>query len=163
MKLWLTKYRIASALDAGKPLSPGLRQKIDSSPEIRSFFESASALRQKLKSPPRGSDPAALHTSIMRAIKTAARPAEPLRRAPRLAWLPVPLAAGVIAVAIWLSVREPVSAPDNVLEKAAVALHTGQELAQRLPSTVTAPLDQELLQLDTDIAQTTEFLMASVP
>ena len=100
MRTWFLKLRISATIDAGKPLSPGLQQKVARSPEAARFAETALSLDRVLgQSPAHPKAPDALHDTIMRAVRATER--QPASR-PTLA---APLrfaAAGAAAIGIVL-------------------------------------------------------------
>ncbi len=95
MKVWFTKAKISSALDAGQQPSAWLRRSISGSDELRGFERELTTLDRALKQTvPRLETPPSLHGSIMRAVR-AAHHAAPAQRAPSvLRWLPVPASCG---------------------------------------------------------------------
>lgn len=105
MKSWITKLRISSALDAGKPLAEALRQRIDGNPELARFAYRAEALVRPLRNMA-SADPA-LHEGIMRAVRASAQRAQP-RREPMFSW--VAASAGVAALGtiyFWMTHPQP--------------------------------------------------------
>jgi hypothetical protein len=108
MKSWLTKIRISTALDSGKPLSSSLRQKIAADPELEHFVHQAQALGRPLLHLP-SADPA-LHDSIMRAIRASAQQRQQPRREPVFSWLAASAAfAAVLLFCLWVAYPRSVS------------------------------------------------------
>ena len=167
MKLWFTKARISATLDAGKKPSAWLRRSISGSDELRSFEQEMTALDRALKhTVPRPETPPSLHRSIMQAVRAANRPAPARRQLAVLRWLPAPALAVLVLLAIWWVTRGPVRPPvqdTQSLAAATTALDLGSQMAQAVPSAVVAPLSNELEQLNRDLNNTAEFLLASLP
>jgi anti-sigma factor RsiW len=108
MKSWLTKFRISTALDSGKPLPPSLRQKITADPELEHFAQQAQALGRPVLCLP-SADPS-LHDSIMRAVRASAQQREQPRRAPVFSWLAASAAsAAVLMFCLWVAYPRSVS------------------------------------------------------
>ena len=167
MTFWFTKARISAALDTGKRPSAWLRRRVSKSEELRAFEQEIMALDQALhQSVPRSEMPASLHRSIMQAVQSADRPA-PTRRTPTvLRWAPVPVLAVIMLLGFWWVLRSPArqSPPDTQsLAAASSALELSGQLARTVPSAVVAPLSGELERLNLDLANTAQFLLASVP
>jgi len=107
MKSWLTKFRISTALDAGKPLPASLRQKISADPELERFVQRAEALGQPLRRPPAANP--SLHDAIMRAVRASAQRGQP-RHAPMLSWLAASATVATLAVVcLWMALPRPAS------------------------------------------------------
>ncbi len=165
MNSWFAKFRISTALDAGKPLPKSLRRRIARSEELRQFAESMGALDGTLKDTrPESGGPPALHGSIMRALRGAERLAAPQRQPmmPRL--LPVS-AVGLLALAAacW-ALHGPVTSPEpQPLDTAGQALEMANEVTRAMPSAMVAPMTKELEGLNRDLNNTAQFLLASLP
>jgi hypothetical protein len=102
MKSWLTKFRISNALDSGKQLPPGLREKIASDPELEHFTREAQTLSWPMVHLP-SADPS-LHDSIMRAVRASAQRREQSRREPVFSWLAASAAlAAVFMLCLWVA------------------------------------------------------------
>lgn len=171
MRTWFLKLRISATIDAGKPLSPGLQQKVARSPEAARFAETALSLDRVLgQSPAHPKAPDALHDTIMRAVRATER--QPASR-PTLA---APLrfaAAGAAAIGIVLLLAglwpatppsPPVGRPAvQALAAAASAADLGQLVAQTVPASVVSPLADEFEHLSQDLDRTENFLLASLP
>jgi hypothetical protein len=116
---------------------------------------------------PRDALPDNLHASIMTAVRTSARPAETRRLT--LLWPGLLALTAVLALAlalVWLSnppASRPRSAEIQPLAAAAVTLREGQQLTERAPAAVLAPLTQEMEFLNRDVRSAVAFLVASVP
>jgi hypothetical protein len=160
MKLFLTKLRISSALDSGKPLSESLRQKIAAEPELRHFVRQSKAFAADL--PPPAND-SALHNDIMRAVRAAARE-EQSRPAPIFAWLTATATvAGIVVISLWigrpvppLTAQIPMDAPQAVLEMS-------QKAQSTVPDAMIAPLTNEWAKVNRDVQNTGAILAASFP
>jgi hypothetical protein len=163
MRTWLAKFRISTALDTGE-LTRGKRTRGRSAPaEINRSEESMHLLDRRLKAArPTAPVPAALHASVMRAVRAAAV-AQERRRAPWVfRWLPAPALAVLVVLGLWRSLdRSTQESPS--LAAAATALAQSHEIAQKAPDEVMAPLAQEMNNLNRDFQNAVEFLAASVP
>jgi hypothetical protein len=102
----------------------------------------------------------------MRATQAGAAEAAPARELALRRWLP---ASALAALAAWCVFREgpvasthPVSQRDG-LAPAAVALELGQQVTQRMPAEMVAPLSEEWQRLNLDFDRAQEFLLASLP
>ena len=163
MKTWLARFRASVELDAGD----SQRQKPwdESKPEeTDQGVGSMRALDRQLRAAqPTSPVPTALHASVMRAVR-AATDSQERQSAPRvLRWLWAPAALAVlVAFDLWLSSsRSPHESPSMTV--AAIALEQGQEMAQKAPEVVLAPLSQEMNNLNRDFQNAVDFLVASVP
>jgi len=135
---------------------------------LRDFDHELAALDRALKrTVPTPHAPPSLHGSIMRAVRSAHRPAaDPRNEWAFLRWLPVPVAVVITLAAILHQAREPVRPPAKSTQPLAVAttaLQVGGEMARAVPSAVVAPLTDELQKLNQDLNNTAEFLLASLP
>jgi hypothetical protein len=164
MRLLFSQYRICAARDAAQPLSPRLQQKLAKSDELRRYAQSLSALDQELrKSVPQAEPSPALHASIMREVRTAARAATPGRRLAVLRWLPAPaLATLLCALWVWHHASVPAQSR-SALESASTALAASREMAQAAPVSALAPLTEEWQRLNKDLDNTAQFLLATLP
>lgn len=105
MKSMLTKFKISTALDSGKPLPDSLRQKIAADPELERFANRAQSLGRPAGITMPG-DPS-LHDSIMRAVRAAGQ-REELRRAPVFSWLAASATVAALAVVcLWMVLPRP--------------------------------------------------------
>ena len=189
MKNWLTKFRISSALDAGKPLSESLRRKIQQSDRLRQFVAETIALENSLKNHvPKPPSPPSLHSVIMNSIvgadvrrltsiKPTAASQPPLRsRYPNrgslrhnplpnqfLRWLPAPALALLLVASFWWALHRPISASSGSLSMATTTLQLGGDMPQTIPAAVVAPLSQELDHLNRDLDSAARFVLASLP
>jgi hypothetical protein len=107
MKSMLTKFKISTALDSGKPLPDSLRQKIAADPELERFANRAQSLgRPSASGITMPGDPS-LHDSIMRAVRAAGQREEP-RRAPVFSWLAASATVAALAlVCLWMALPHP--------------------------------------------------------
>lgn len=172
MKSWFAKFRISAALDAGRPLSPSLRAAIARADDLRRFEANAIGLDRTLRnSAPKREAPPELHSSIMRAVRSANHSASRPRSAPSLGWLAAPaLAVLLLIVGLWWSLDRPAAsrvvastAPAPPWSVAATALEQAGQLARTAPSVALAPLTDELARADRDVFNATQFLLASLP
>jgi hypothetical protein len=165
MKAWLAKFRISAAQDAGKPLPPSVQRQLAGSDELRRFKEDTAALDRALRQvpAPETEPEPTLHAAIMGAVRAAERrPASP-RPFAFLRWLPAPALATVAVLGVWWLLHRPVATPVPTLAIAATALEMSDTVAQGLPSTVMAPLSEEWQRLNSDLDNTAQFLLASLP
>ena len=171
MKTWLTKFRISNTLDTGKPWPPAVQRAVAQSEELRHFAENAAALHQALKnSQPEPAVSASLHTSIMRAVRTA----EPT---PVFSWQIfwprlIPVSALVVLVFIGVFAvnnfsRHPDAGSKHVesssLAAASSALDLGGKLVREMPDAALSPLSDEMQRLNHNLASAQKFLLASLP
>jgi hypothetical protein len=166
MKKLLTKFRLSNALDnePGGPLPDSLREKISASPELRDFAQRAAALDRALRRPPAVPADAALHHSIMRAVRAGAAESAPSRVPVRMG-LATALAA-LALIGIWLAARPPAPAAlsgAQTLAAAQIVLEMGGEISRSVPASMVAPLSKELACVDHDIRDTTQFILAVLP
>lgn len=170
MKTWFAQWRISSALDDGRPLSPALQRAVEQSAELRRFVAGHRAVEQALKaSVPMAVAPPALHAAIMQAVRRAA----PKRIAARPEWRPrlVPAAAcGLLLLLLGTGYycwhRPPVAASSpgsSSLAAASSALDAGGEIVCAMPGAALAPLTNELQSLNRDVTAAGDFLVASLP
>jgi hypothetical protein len=128
---------------------------------IRGLEDVDRALRHPPSAPP--PDPA-LHDSIMRAVRAAARAEQPQRK-PIFAWVvSAGVALSLAALAAGLLLRpaatpKSVMAPNDLAEAPGAAL----DLGERMPGMFMAPLSNELVRVDHDLHNTTQVLLASFP
>jgi ferric-dicitrate binding protein FerR (iron transport regulator) len=161
MKSWFSKWKISTALDERKPWPESLRRKIDAEPELERFAKRAQALGQTLRNLPPSAPP--IHDSIMRAVRSAARPAPP-RRAPVLFWLSTSGAvAAVAAVCFYLTYLHPKLSGQQALDTPVAVLEMGENMSKTMPSFVMSPLSNEWARVDHDLQSTTQVLLASLP
>ena len=171
MKTWLTKFRISNTLDTGKPWPPAVQRAVAQSEELRHFAENAAALHQALKnSQPEPTVSASLHTSIMRAVRTA-------ESSPVFSWQdswPRLIAAPTLALLVLLGVAAAIhfSRPPGAgsghsesssLAAASSALDLGGKLVREMPDAALSPLSEEMQRLNLDLASAQKFLLASLP
>jgi hypothetical protein len=167
MKLWFTRLRISTALDAGYKLSASLRRNINRSAQLLSFEEEMTALDRALKQTrPKPQAPSGLHRSIMQAVRVAENPAAAPRGLAVLRWVAAPVVT-LLALAVgWHALHDPVRPPAQDTQSLAAAttvLEMSGQLAQTVPSAVVAPLSDELERLNRDLNNTAQFLLASLP
>ena len=83
-----------------------------------------------------------------------------------LRWATVPALAAIALLGVWWALHTPVrpSAPDTPsLAAATSAFELSGQLARTVPAAVVAPLSGELERLNLDLANTAQFLLASLP
>jgi hypothetical protein len=161
MKSWLAKFRISAALDAGKPLPASLRRAIAADPDLERFARRTQSFGQSLRSPP-PAEPA-LHDSIMRAVRVAARQEQP-RRASWAKWVAAPASIAALAmVCFWISFHRPAPAGGQSMDGAVMVLEMSEKMPHTMPSLVMAPLDDEWARVNRDLQNTKEILLASFP
>ena len=161
MKLFLTKLRISSALDSGKPLPESLRRKIAADPELERFVRQSQILERNAPEPP-PSDPA-LHDSIMLAVRATARRWQ-RKHAPALSWLaPAATLAALALAGAWvlqsrnaLRAKVPMDGPIALLEM-------GKGMSATVPSMVMAPLTNEWARVSHDVEDTKQIVLGSFP
>jgi hypothetical protein len=173
MKTWLAKFRISAALDAGQPVSERTRKKIQADEELRRFARQLDGLDLALGARPAAPAPdPALHGSIMRAVRGAARK-EPARRV-WFGWLPIAGAvATVAALCLAIFAHRPekqtptpavaTAAQLRTLEESAAILHLGGQMTRAMPEMVMSPLSNEWASVDRDARDTARVLIASLP
>jgi len=164
MRTWLAEFRISMALDAGEPRRRKLRCGKSASDEINRSVESLYSVDHRLKAAqPTKPVPAALHASVMRAVRAAAAESQEPQRTPSiLRRLPAPGLAMLVLCGLWWSLNQPRHEPPS-LPDAATALEQSHQIAQMAPDGVLAPLTQEMNNLNRDFQNAVEFLAASVP
>jgi len=165
MRKWLAKFRTSLALDSRVPGREKLQQAQNRRDDVVCGEEALRALDQRLRATqPTTPVPAALHASVMRAVRTAA--AQERRRAPGitrwLRWLPAPALAMLVVMGLWMLLNRPANEAPS-LPDAATALEQSRQLAQMAPDVVLSPLTQEMNNLNRDLQNAVEFLAASVP
>ena len=162
MRTWLEKLRVSLALDADEPRR-GKPCDNNASEEIKECEKSMRDLDRRLKAARLATPvPTALHASVMRAVRAVADSKERQSAPWFLRWLPAPALAMLLALGLWLSLgRSPHESPS--LTAAAAALERGHEMAQKAPEVVLAPLSQEMDNLNRDLKNAVDFLVASVP
>jgi hypothetical protein len=161
MKSWLSKWKISAALDSGKPLPESLLRKIAADPELERFAKRTQALGQTLRNVPPSGPP--LHDSIMRAVRNAARPAQP-RRAPVLSWLAASGAVAALAVVgLYLTFFRLKPPATQALDGPVMVLEMSENMSATMPSFVMSPLSNEWARVDHDLQSTTQVLLASLP
>jgi len=170
MRTWLLKFRLSSAVDAGKPIPEALRKKAVASPEAARFLATTLALGDTLKRRPATSEiPATLHWAIMRSVRAESQPTAPKPRWGVGAWLAAAGAAASLALLLaapWhktptLALRnQPVPPP----APATLSAPTVSEfMAQTVTRSVVSPLAEEFDRLGQDLDRTERFLLASLP
>ena len=155
------------ALKAGPRLSGSLRGTSSASEQPGDLEQELTALDRALReTAPTLKTPPSLHSSIMRAVRAAERPAEGPRGWSFPKWLPAPALVALALLVTWYvrlgPVRPPAPNPQS-LAAATTALEMGGQMAQAMPSAVVAPLADELERLNRDLANTAQFLLASLP
>ena len=168
MREWFAKMRISAALDGGRTPAAWPQRTTSVSDELRDFDREMAALDRALRrTAPRPHGPPSLHSSIMRAVRQAARPAVKTWRAwAFLRWVPAPV-VGALGLMIVLSAARGPARPTvqatQSLAVATTALKAGGEMARAVPSAVVSPLTDELTKLNRDLDNTAQFLLASLP
>ncbi|HEX4122675.1 MAG TPA: hypothetical protein VH619_18835 [Verrucomicrobiae bacterium] len=113
---------------------------------------------------------AALHQSIMRAVRAGANAAETTpKEAPGKLWLAMAVSA-TAAICLWLVTRPGSGSlpatPSESAQTLAVAqgvLDMGAEVSRSVPAVVVSPLSNELASVDHDIRNATQFVLATLP
>jgi hypothetical protein len=164
MKAWFAKMRISAALDGGRRPAAWPQRKTSVSDELSGFEQEMAELDRALKhTAPKPHASPGLHSSIMRAVQAAELPGARARgELSFLRWLPVPLALMVI----WHAALGPVRLPAQHTEQLSAAttvLQVGGEMARAVPSAVVNPLADELKNINRDLDNTAQFLLASLP
>ena len=161
MYSWLTKFRISTALDAGKPLPDSLRKKIAADPELERFVKQTEALGHSRPALP-PSDPS-MHDTIMRAVRASTRRERP-QRAPVLSWLTASVALVALALVGALLVRLHGGLPGRqMMDQADLVLEMSETMPTNVPSLVMAPLSDEWTRVNHDVRGTAQILLASLP
>jgi hypothetical protein len=159
MKSWLAKFRISTALDAGKPLPESL--KIAADPELERFARRTEALGRALRSVPQAEP--LMHDSIMRAVRAAGRREQP-RRALAPWWLTASATGAALAViCLWAVFHRPAPPGRQSLDGAVMVLEMSERMPDTMPKMVMAPLSDEWARVDRDLQDTTQVLLASFP
>jgi hypothetical protein len=138
------------------------------SDELSGFEKEMAELDRALKQTvPKPHAPPSLHSSIMRAVRAVERPGAGARgELTFLRWLPVPVVAALALMVVWHAARGPVRLPaqhTKQLSVATTALQVGGEMARAMPSAVVNPLADELKNINRDLDNTAQFLLASLP
>lgn len=123
MRHWLLRWRIARALDEGRPLQPSDARRVAADPDLRRHHAALRSLEQGLvreargwRLPASGAERLALPER-----RPDARPDVRRRRAQHLApWWPVAVAAGLLA--LFLVLREPAGGEAGAGPEPTVAL-----------------------------------------
>jgi hypothetical protein len=161
MSSWFSKWRISSALDAGKPFPESLRRKIAADPELERFAKQTETMGKTLRNfPVSGPD---FHGSIMSAVRASARREEP-RRSPALSWLAVSGALAALAIVFfYLTVYRPkADSRQEALAGPVKVLEWGETVPASMP-TLISPLSNEWARMDRDLQSTKQVLLASLP
>jgi len=165
MNAWFAKFRISAALDGAKPLSASLRRRIAASEDLGRFAALCAALDRALKqSPPEPGAPPSLHSSILAAVRAAARPGLAALR-----WAPAAglgLCLALILAGAWWPRHRPAQPPGPIAQALAApsaALDLGGQMTRAMPAAVLAPLSEELDRLNRDLDHTAQFLLANLP
>ena len=171
MKTWLLKFKISNHLNDRRPLPPELARAVGHHAGVRSFAESSSALADALKSQvPRPETPVSLHTSIMRAVRNTRSASVPKIQPAWTHWIPVSGLVTLILLGFFLALQFSSSPAAKLrpagslpLAAAGSALDLGGSLMREAPAVVLSPLSDEMQQLDRHLADTGQFLLASLP
>jgi len=175
MKSWLTKFRISTSFDAGRPSSSSKPRGLANSEDTRRFEETLHNLDRALRTQtPAAEARPELHSAIMEAVR-ASRGANRGSAANRpwrlpLGWLPAPALAALALLGLWWTLHSPPEAPvrqagtdHSAILQVASALEAGDNATRALPSAVIAPLSEELGRVNLDLENTAQFLLASLP
>ncbi len=169
MKSLFRLFKLSSALDDGKPAAD--LQQIARGEEAGAFAHDLARLDHHLKTePPEVRLPDSLHASIMTAIhsQSVSEPAGVRGQSAgsltatfvlqhRAPWWAAPACAAILVACLWAATHlVPQSAPRSSLT------NVTKDLAD-LPGTVLSPLSGELENLNRDLENTADFLLASVP
>jgi hypothetical protein len=168
---WFAKFRISAALDSRRPLPRAMPKAIGDCDELHRFEKQVISVERALKeTPPREIEPPpGLHRAIMRAVQAGTRESAPAREPALRHWRTASaLATLVIFAAFWVVRQGSVFTTHSKSEReglapAAVALELGQQLTQRVPAEMVAPLSQEWERLNGDFDRAQQFLLASLP
>jgi len=171
MRTWLIKYKISNALNDRLPLPPALERAVRRSAELQSFAEHASALGHAFKNEtPPPETPAFLHASIMRAVRYVRSAPVKETHSVGLRWIPafglvcLILLGGLLAKQLSSpSVVKVAPADSHPLAAADSALELGGTLIREAPTVALSPLSDELQRLNRNLADTGQFLLASLP
>ena len=168
MKAWFARMRISVATKTCLRPSASRRQTINSSEQPGDSEQEMAALDRALKeTAPKIQIPPSLHSSIMRAVQAVERPGARARgELSFLRWLPVPVVVALALMVIWHSALGPVRLPAQHTEQLSAAttvLQVGGEMARAVPSAVVNPLADELKNINRDLDNTAQFLLASLP
>ncbi len=167
MKTWIAKFRISNALDATHASTTPALAGHGESEEVRQFAAAVGRVERRLRSvSPAPCAPPGLHAAVMRAVRGAS--AKPARRPDPVIWrwLPAPALALLVCAGLWWASRPaPVAIESRpiALPAAGAALDQGYELTQQAPAAALAPLSKEMENLQRDLRNAVEFLMASMP
>ena len=162
MRTWLTQFKISNAFDDGGVVR-GQASRSEKSDDVRQFERSLQSLDHHLKAAqPRRPVPAGLHDSVMGAVHDVSR-ARDLQSVPTmLRWLPVPALALLVVAGLWWALSQPESGSQSLVT-AAAALQQSHQLTEQAPAAVLAPLSKEMENLNRDLRNAVEYLVASVP
>jgi hypothetical protein len=168
MKAWFAKLRISVALDEGQEPAAGAQREKCVSTALRGCAQEITALDRALKqSVPKPNAPPTLHSSIMRAVRAAERPAvESGRELAFLRRVPWSVVAVMVVIAVWYVSHGPERLPARdaqSLAAATTALEMGGRVARAAPAAVVTPLADELARVNRDLDSTAQFLLASLP
>ena len=162
------QWLISLARDRGREPAPFVRRHVADCAECRAFSRECAAMEEKLRTEferVHGATPPTLHSGIMRAVRTSVP--EPVTEA-----IAAPLwrFAAVLGVALVLvyaaSVVQPrrgseVAAEDEPAVRAQVHSQLSSA-AIEAPALVSAPMEQEVQNLEDDVRRTTEYLLAQL-
>ena len=171
MKTWFAKFRISNALDADRPSRSKPERNIAKSPGLRRFAENMAILDDALKNKkPLPTAPASLHSSILRAVRSAraaeanahnrAELLERLIPASALGLLVLMAALGALNSSKFSEVATPASPSVAIVGS---ALDTGNQIVSAVPNAAVSPLSDEMAKLKTDLTNAQSYLLASVP
>ncbi len=167
MKSWFTSFRISAALDSGRKPCASLRGSRNNSEEVQNVEHEIEALDRALKQQrPRPFSAPGLHGSIMQAVRVARRLQAVPHHLAVLRWMAAPVAAALVMMGVWQTLRGPSRPPVQgrpSLAGATTALEMSTQLAQTVPYAMVAPLSDELERLNRDLDNTAQFILASLP
>ncbi|HZQ46391.1 MAG TPA: hypothetical protein VFC07_05220, partial [Verrucomicrobiae bacterium] len=170
MKSWLLKFRISSALDERKPLSPAVERAVKRSEAARRFMADSKTLEQRLKQPLPGPEiSGSLHGSIMRAVSAAAHASKVETRFSRPRWIPVSSFVLLILLGVFVAIQFSAKQGSKIktaespsLAAAGSALELGGAIVSEAPAAAMSPLTDEVQCLDRDLDGAERFLLASL-
>jgi len=173
MKTWFLKFRISNALNSRRSLPPDVLRQTSKSAELRRFTENMESVDAALKGEKVAPEtPAALHESIMRAVRRAHREEEREFNRGGIWERLIPATVLGLFLALILLDR-PLSAtrPQATVSPSAApaagmvasALDRGNALVSVVPNAAISPLTDEMARLKQDFTNAQSFLLASMP
>jgi hypothetical protein len=167
----IAKFKISNAMDKRRPLSDSTQAAIEASSELRAFAQETRALDKALRSPPYPRADAALHHSIMRAVRATALEPAPRRVSSGLWLAPAAALVALAAIGLWLAgprASQPTpkmafALGQSPLATVSAAFDFGGRMSQQMPSEMIAPLSNEWAQVDGDLRGATKAIVDSMP